>query len=114
MVNSLLQTVIFRSTVTLIILVFVYFFISIVFFLFKGLVHKIRSRMKWRHLNSLYDVLFNGLPLDALFAGTVHRFSLIEAFTEILSQINLYFKIKGFFKFFTLQCELVHMERRGY
>ncbi len=88
MVNSLLQTVIFRSTVALIILVVVYFFTSVAFFLFKGLVHKIRSRMKWRHLNSLYDVLFNGLPLDALSAGTLHRFSLIEAFTEILSIIT--------------------------
>ncbi len=88
MVNSVLQIVIFRATVGLLILVILYFFASMVFFLFKGLVQKLRSRLKLRYLNSLYDFLFDGLPLYAISTGILHRASLIEAFTEILSMIT--------------------------
>jgi len=88
MVNSVLQTVIFRSTLGLLVLVVVYFFISMGIFLLNGLVQRIRSRLKWRHLNTLYDILFDEKSLNSLSYGIFWMQSLIEAFMEILSMIT--------------------------
>ncbi len=88
MVNSVFQTVIFRATTILLVIVVVYFFISMGIFLLKELVQRIRKRLKWKHLNALYDVLFEEIPLNSLSLGIFQRQSLIEAFTEILSMIT--------------------------